>query len=144
MALRVTAASWANRDAHGDAVMCVVTASADRDRSAGRLVRLPGSEIQPVGSAACTPAAAIGEWDINISAVRCPVLLWYGSDDRFAPPTHGLWLSQNLPQARLVLRDGEGHLGIYEHLGEMLDTLTEPDTVDTASDTMDTASTVRP
>jgi hypothetical protein len=44
-------------------------------------------------------------------------------------PAHGLWLSRNLPQARLVLRDGEGHLGIYDHLGEMLDALTEPDTV---------------
>jgi len=79
----------------------------------------------------------IGEWDIDLSAVRCPVLLWYGSDDRLAPPAHGLWLSQNLPQARLVWREGEGHFGIYEHLGEMLDTLTEPDTVDSAS-------TVRP
>ncbi len=28
---------------------------------------------------------------------------------------------------RLVLRDGEGHLGIFEHLGEMLNTLTAPD-----------------
>ncbi|HEY6428561.1 MAG TPA: hypothetical protein VIX84_15170 [Acidimicrobiales bacterium] len=28
----------------------------------------------------------IGEWDIDLSAIRCPVLRWYGSDDRFAPP----------------------------------------------------------
>jgi pimeloyl-ACP methyl ester carboxylesterase len=77
----------------------------------------------------------IGEWDIDLSAIRCPVLLWYGSDDRFAPPAHGLCLSQNLPQARLVLRDGEGHLGIYEHLGEMLEALTEPGTADPASAT---------
>ncbi len=79
----------------------------------------------------------IGRWDIDLSAVRCPVLLWYGSDDRLAPPAHGLWLAEHLPRARLVLRDGEGHFGIYEHLGEMLDALTEPDT-------MDPASTVRP
>jgi pimeloyl-ACP methyl ester carboxylesterase len=75
----------------------------------------------------------IGDWDIDLSAVRCPVVLWYGSDDRFAPPAHGLWLSQNLPRARLVLREGEGHLGIFEHLGEMLDALTEPGTADPAS-----------
>ncbi len=75
----------------------------------------------------------IGEWDIDLSAVRCPVLLWYGSDDRFAQPTHKLWLSQNLPGAQLVVHDGEGHLGIFEHLGEMLDALTEPDTEDAAS-----------
>jgi pimeloyl-ACP methyl ester carboxylesterase len=70
----------------------------------------------------------IGEWDIDLSAIRCPVLLWYGRDDRLAPPAHGLWLSENLPHARLVLRDGEGHFGIYDHLGEMLKALTEPDT----------------
>ncbi len=68
----------------------------------------------------------IGSWDIDLSAVRCPVLLWYGGDDRFAPPAHGLWLSENLPRARLVLREGEGHFGIYEHLDEMLAALTEP------------------
>jgi pimeloyl-ACP methyl ester carboxylesterase len=70
--------------------------------------------------------AWIGEWDIDLSAVTCPVLLWYGTDDRFGPPEHGLWLSRNLPRAELVMRDGEGHLGIFEHLGEMLDALTAP------------------
>jgi hypothetical protein len=32
-----------------------------------------------------------------------------------------------------ALRDGEGHLGIYEHLGEMLDALTTPGMTDPAS-----------
>lgn len=67
--------------------------------------------------------AWVGEWDIDLSAVSSPVLLWYGTEDRFAPPEHGLWLSQNLPRARLVMREGEGHFGILEHLGEMLDAL---------------------
>jgi len=31
------------------------------------------------------------------------------------------------------VRDREGHLGTYEHLGEMLDALTEPDTANSAS-----------
>jgi pimeloyl-ACP methyl ester carboxylesterase len=66
------------------------------------------------------------EWDIDLSAVRCPVLLWYGTDDHMVPVAHALWLSQQLPDARLVVHEGEGHLGIYEHLGEMLDALTEP------------------
>jgi pimeloyl-ACP methyl ester carboxylesterase len=30
----------------------------------------------------------IGEWDIDLSAVCCPVLLWHGSDDRFCQPAH--------------------------------------------------------
>jgi pimeloyl-ACP methyl ester carboxylesterase len=68
-----------------------------------------------------------GPWDVDLSAIRCPVLLWYGTDDRFVPLAHGRWLAANLPDARLVLREGEGHLGIMEHLGEMLTALTEPD-----------------
>jgi len=71
--------------------------------------------------------AWVGEWDVDLNAIRCPVLLWYGTDDRFAPPAHGRWLAENLPDARLVMREGEGHLGIMEHLGEMLDALTRPD-----------------
>jgi pimeloyl-ACP methyl ester carboxylesterase len=68
----------------------------------------------------------VGAWDIDPSVIRCPVLLWYGTDDRFAPPAHGEWLSRNVPNARLVMREGEGHFGIYEHLGEMLGALTVP------------------
>jgi pimeloyl-ACP methyl ester carboxylesterase len=75
----------------------------------------------------------IGDWDIDLSAIRCPVLLWYGSDDRFAGPAHRVWLSENLPHSRLIVHDGEGHLGIFEHLGEMLDALTEAGTEDSAS-----------
>ncbi len=71
----------------------------------------------------------IGTWDVDLSAIRCPVLLWYGTDDRFAPPAHGHWLAENLPDARLVMREGEGHFGIMEHLGAMLDALTGPDPV---------------
>jgi pimeloyl-ACP methyl ester carboxylesterase len=68
----------------------------------------------------------IGAWDVDLSAIDCPVLLWYGTDDRLAPPAHGRWLAENLTDARLVLREGEGHFGIMEHLGEMLSALTEP------------------
>jgi len=68
----------------------------------------------------------LGAWDVDLSAIGCPVLLWYGTDDRFAPLPLGRWLAENLPDARLVMREGEGHFGIMEHLGEMLDALTEP------------------
>jgi hypothetical protein len=50
-----------------------------------------------------------------------------------SPSLHTECGSEHLPRARLVVHDGEGHLGIFEHLGEMLDALTEPDTQDPAS-----------
>jgi pimeloyl-ACP methyl ester carboxylesterase len=74
-----------------------------------------------------------GEPDIDLSAVRCPVLMWYGTEDRIVPLARGVWLADYLPDARLVSRDGEGHLGFYEHLGEMLDALAQPRTTDPAS-----------
>jgi pimeloyl-ACP methyl ester carboxylesterase len=64
--------------------------------------------------------AWIGAWDFDVATTAQPVMLWYGDEDLMAPPPHGLWLNEHLPHARLVLRPGEGHLGIFEHLGEML------------------------
>jgi pimeloyl-ACP methyl ester carboxylesterase len=38
-------------------------------------------------------------WGIDLTEIRCPVLLWYGNDNRFAPQAHGLWLVGNVPHA---------------------------------------------
>jgi pimeloyl-ACP methyl ester carboxylesterase len=69
--------------------------------------------------------AWVGAWDIDLDQVRCPVLLWYGGEDLFAPPEHGEWLEQNLRSAHLVLRDSEGHFGVVDHLAEILAALGE-------------------
>ena len=100
---------------------------ADRHRAAALEESTREALRQGTSGGGWDNVAWIGEWDIDLSTVRCPVLLWYGSDDRFAPLRHGLWLAEHLPSARLVMRDGEGHFGVYEHLGEMLDALTAPD-----------------
>jgi pimeloyl-ACP methyl ester carboxylesterase len=66
----------------------------------------------------------IGAWDFPLDAVQCPVLLWYGDEDLMAPPSVGYWLADHLPNARLTMRQGYGHLAAIEHLPEMLDELT--------------------
>ena len=68
-----------------------------------------------------------GPWDVDVTTVDCPVLLWYGDEDRFAPLAHGLWLRDHITNARLIQRTGEGHLGFYEHFNEMIDELTRPE-----------------
>ena len=65
----------------------------------------------------------VGTWDIDVAAVQQPVLLWYGDEDLMAPPAHAHWLDEHLSDARLVMRSGEGHLGVLEHLPEMLSEL---------------------
>ena len=64
--------------------------------------------------------AWIGAWDIDPTTVECPVLLWYGTEDRMAAPVHGHWFEENLPHARLTIREAEGHLQPFAHLAEML------------------------
>jgi pimeloyl-ACP methyl ester carboxylesterase len=64
--------------------------------------------------------AWIGAWDIDPTTVECPVLLWYGTEDRMAEPIHGQWFEENLPRTRLIMREGEGHLQPFAHLEEML------------------------
>jgi pimeloyl-ACP methyl ester carboxylesterase len=66
----------------------------------------------------------VGPWDVDPTTIDCPVLLWYGDEDRFCSPAHGVWLRQNLRHATLTLRAGEGHLGFIEHTAEMLSSLT--------------------
>jgi len=67
--------------------------------------------------------AWIGPWDVDPTGLACPVLLWYGDEDRMAPPPHGYWLRDHIPTARLTIRGGEGHFGIMAHLRQMLDEL---------------------
>jgi pimeloyl-ACP methyl ester carboxylesterase len=66
----------------------------------------------------------IGAWDFALDAVQCPVLLWYGDEDRMAPPSFGYWLEAHLPSARLTMRRGYGHFAPMEHLPDMLAELT--------------------
>lgn len=70
--------------------------------------------------------AWVGPWDVDLAAVTCPVLLWYGSEDRMAPPAHAEHLAAELPAATLTMRTGDGHLGPFEHLPQILDQLLGP------------------
>ncbi|HEY5137010.1 MAG TPA: alpha/beta hydrolase, partial [Candidatus Nanopelagicales bacterium] len=67
--------------------------------------------------------AWVGPWATDLSAVTAPTWLWYGSDDPLAPLSHGERLLERLPNAALVVRPGEGHLGIYTHWDEIASTL---------------------
>lgn len=68
--------------------------------------------------------AWVGPWDVDPTTIACPVLLWYGDEDKFCSPRHGEWLRDNLHDGRLTVRAGEGHLGFMEHTSEMLLALT--------------------
>lgn len=74
--------------------------------------------------------ALFTDWGFDLTAIRVPLCLWHGADDRFVPSAHGRWLAARLGLEARVLPD-HGHLSVSEDsYGEVLDALLEhsPDT----------------
>lgn len=63
-------------------------------------------------------------WDVDVRDVTTPTWVWQGSADVVTPLDHARWYADQIPGARLVVREGRGHLGSFEaHAEEMLETL---------------------
>ncbi len=91
----------------------------DRPEVGGPLaVALREGVRQGVLGAAWDNVAWVGPWLLDLGAVSQPTWLWYGEDDPLVPRGHGEWLSGQIPQAELVVRRGEGHLGLFTHWDE--------------------------
>jgi pimeloyl-ACP methyl ester carboxylesterase len=52
-------------------------------------------------------------WGFDPRQVKVPAVIWQGGLDKNVPIQHGKWLSENMPNARLELREDESHLGIF-------------------------------
>jgi len=63
-------------------------------------------------------------WDVDVTTLSAPAWIWQGSRDVVTPLEHARWYAAAIPHARLVLREGHGHLGSFEaYSAEMLATL---------------------
>jgi pimeloyl-ACP methyl ester carboxylesterase len=63
-------------------------------------------------------------WGFPLKEIAAPVTVWHGTEDRFVPFSHGVWLAQNMPGAHRALRTGEGHLSLaVGSYAEILDDL---------------------
>jgi pimeloyl-ACP methyl ester carboxylesterase len=51
------------------------------------------------------------DWGFRLEDVKVPVLWWHGDQDHIVPVEHGRHCVARLPQARLLLMEGESHLG---------------------------------
>ena len=55
-------------------------------------------------------------WGFEPGAVKVPTTLWYGAEDRMAPPSMGEHLHVRIPASRLIVLPGEAHLSlIHRH-----------------------------
>jgi pimeloyl-ACP methyl ester carboxylesterase len=68
--------------------------------------------------------AVVRPWGVELESTRAPVTIWHGADDWLCPPAHARWLAQAIPNARLHLLEGEGHISVpVGHFAEILDEL---------------------
>lgn len=68
--------------------------------------------------------AFVKPWGFEIGAIRRPVAVWQGDQDRMVPAHHGPWLADHVGSAQPRLRPGEGHLSLtLGYSEEILDDL---------------------
>jgi pimeloyl-ACP methyl ester carboxylesterase len=69
--------------------------------------------------------AALGRrWGFPVERIAVPVHCWHATADPIVPFLHTEELVRRIAGARLSRWDGEGHLAIIDHVGEVLDALT--------------------
>jgi pimeloyl-ACP methyl ester carboxylesterase len=70
--------------------------------------------------------AALGRsWGFPVERISVPVHCWHATADHVVPLHHSDELVRRVPGATLSLWEGEGHLAIIDHVGEVLDALTD-------------------
>jgi pimeloyl-ACP methyl ester carboxylesterase len=68
--------------------------------------------------------ALFGHWRFDLDAIRVPVSIWQGRQDRLIPVAHAEWLNRHIPGSLRHLLDEEGHVSLLNRrFSEILEEL---------------------
>jgi pimeloyl-ACP methyl ester carboxylesterase len=65
----------------------------------------------------------VRDWGFHVADIAVPVHVWHGDADKNVPYAHGRYMAERIPGAQFHPCPGEGHLLVFEHLGEILETI---------------------
>jgi pimeloyl-ACP methyl ester carboxylesterase len=70
--------------------------------------------------------AFLAPWGFDLAAIKRPVAIWQGGQDRMVPFAHGEWLAAHVSNARSHLLPEDGHLSIgLGRVGQIVDELVD-------------------
>lgn len=62
-------------------------------------------------------------WDVDLTRVRAPCILWQGLADRNVPVASALWLGELIPGCRVHRIEGAGHYWVFDNIREVLSSI---------------------
>jgi pimeloyl-ACP methyl ester carboxylesterase len=65
-------------------------------------------------------------WGFDVSEITIPAEVHYGTQDVLVPAGHGEWLAANVPAAKVVISDNEGHTSSPERRLQLLQSMIGP------------------
>jgi pimeloyl-ACP methyl ester carboxylesterase len=101
----------------------LATVAGGAERMADALVEAVRGGLAGVAADVEAQARPLG---VDLTDVRCPVRLWYGSEDPATPPVFGAWYARVLPDATLEVVDGAAHFLLFTRWFEVLRALASP------------------
>jgi len=58
-------------------------------------------------------------WGFDLAAIRVPVQLRHGGQDRFVPIAHGAWVAARIPNVDAQLEPALGHLSLLRRVPDV-------------------------
>ncbi len=118
MVANLSAAQQGGQDAADDATALLTAGPADEAVLAAdaalreRVIAMLGEAMAqgPIGVAADVVSYTVADWGFDPASIGAPTTCIYGAADRLVPPAHGEWWAARIPEARVEVVDGAGHL----------------------------------